>query len=235
MREQVERPVCHRAEDLVTYLYGESTSSEKLDFQEHLRQCDACRSEFGVFNQVHDSIVVWRDEALGSSFAPAAWAKEEKIVAPQFLRPERKMSGWAALRQFFQVSPLWLRGATAFAGLLLCVLAALTISRTWQRPPAIATPQGEVKVYTESDFRTAVAQGVKAKTQELQNGSAPEPKEIRAPEKIRRSEVATVHKSVKPRVKALSREESEQLAADLRLIPGEDDEQLFGIVDQPNR
>ncbi len=63
MRDMNERPVCHRAEDLVTYLYGEANEAEALDFRNHLRQCDSCHSEFTVFNQVHDSIEVWRNEA----------------------------------------------------------------------------------------------------------------------------------------------------------------------------
>ena len=43
MRDLNDRPVCHRAEDLVTYLYGEASEAEDLDFRNHLRQCDSCR------------------------------------------------------------------------------------------------------------------------------------------------------------------------------------------------
>ena len=60
MRDMKERPVCHRAEDLVTYLYGEASDADALDFRNHLRQCDSCRREFTVFNQVHDSIEIGR-------------------------------------------------------------------------------------------------------------------------------------------------------------------------------
>ena len=64
-----ERPVCHRAEDLVTYLYDEATAEEARDFSAHMHQCDACRAEFTVFHQVHDSIVTWRNEAIGASYS----------------------------------------------------------------------------------------------------------------------------------------------------------------------
>ena len=97
MREKSERPVCHRAEDLVSYLYGEAGASDALDFRNHLQQCDACRSEFAVFNQVHDSIQLWRSEALGASFDPAAVA-EPAIDTTRFVRHERKLSALAALR-----------------------------------------------------------------------------------------------------------------------------------------
>jgi hypothetical protein len=35
MQDLNGRPVCHRAEDLVTYLYGESSESDALDFRAH--------------------------------------------------------------------------------------------------------------------------------------------------------------------------------------------------------
>src|SRR6267143_1361699 len=133
-----ERPVCHRAEDLVTYLYGEANEVEARDFTEHLQQCDTCGSEFGVFRQVHDSILLWRNEALGSSFSPAAVSIESTVDSTQFVQHERKLTALAALREFFSVSPLWLRAATGFAALLLCVLGALAISRTWNKPVRLA-------------------------------------------------------------------------------------------------
>ena len=75
-----ERPVCHRAEDLVTYLYGEANTADAQDFAAHLQQCDACRAEFAVFNQVHDSIVLWRNEALGAAPVRQASMRESRIT-----------------------------------------------------------------------------------------------------------------------------------------------------------
>src|SRR5437763_13159421 len=138
MRDMNERPVCHRAEDLVTYLDGEASEADALNFRSHLRQCDSCRGEFTVFNQVHDSISVWRNEALGASFNPAAIPATTEIAATQLIRHERKLSALSALREFFSVSPLWLRGATAFATLLLCVLYLVVISRSWKQPAPVA-------------------------------------------------------------------------------------------------
>src|SRR2546421_7756336 len=106
MHEVKQRPACHRAEDLVTYLYGEAGEADALDFGKHLQQCDACRSEFGVFNQVHDSILTWRNEALGVAFDPRAVAIDSAVESNQFVRHERKLSALAALREFFTVSPL---------------------------------------------------------------------------------------------------------------------------------
>src|SRR5258708_17322480 len=154
-----ERPVCHRAEDLVTYLYGEASEVEAKDFTEHLQQCDACRSEFGVFQQVHDSILLWRNEALGVAFSPAAVSIESTVDSTQFVQHERKLTALAALREFFSVSPLWLRTATAFATLLLCALAVLGMSRLSQTPNRVADIDPQLK-YSQQDFGKALQKGI---------------------------------------------------------------------------
>ncbi|MGZ8847366.1 MAG: zf-HC2 domain-containing protein [Pyrinomonadaceae bacterium] len=231
-----ERPVCHRAEDLVTYLYGEANEVDALDFREHLHQCEACKSEFAVFNQVHESMLVWRNEALGASFNLTSPASEPVVDSTQFIHHERKLSALAAIREFFKVSPLWLRGATAFAGLLLCVLIGLAVSNSWRQPTQVATTNDESKVFTKAEFDAAVAREVKNQTEKTQQAGVTAPKDvtpIQTPSP--RNELARTQKS-RPRIKGLTRQEREQLAADLRLIPTTDDDELiFGISDQPNR
>jgi len=169
MRDTNERPVCHRAEDLVTYLYGEASEADALDFRNHLRQCDSCRSEFTVFNQVHDSIEVWRNEALGASFNPAAIRAEATIDSTQSIRHERKLSALAALQEFFTVSPLWLRGASAFATLLFCVLGVMMIARLSDKPVETAKSGTDEKMYTEQQFKAEVNKAVDMKLAELRN------------------------------------------------------------------
>lgn len=240
MRNMNERPVCHRAEELVTYLYGEASEADARDFRDHLQQCDACKSEFAIFNQVHESIVLWRNEALGASFNPAAAVVQPAVDANQFVPHDQKLSALAALREFFTVSPLWLRGATALAGLLLCGLVLFAISRAWQRPTIVPVAQtsGEEKVYTASDFKAAVDLEVKNRTDKIQQQAASQQNSapVSVPRSQRRAEVATARTPPRPRVKGLTRQEREQLAADLRLIPGADDDELpFVLPDQPNQ
>jgi len=224
---------------LVSYLYGEANDAEAADFRRHLQQCDACRSEFAVFNQVHESIVLWRNEALGASFKPAAVVSESTIDSREFVPLGRKLSAFAALREFFTVSPLWLRGATAFAGLLLCALVLFAVSRTWQRATVapVAQTNSEEKVYTASDFKAAVDREVQNRTDKIQQQTSARQNNppANAP-RTQRSELATVRTPSKGRVKGLTREEREQLASDLRLIPGAEEEELpFELPEQPNQ
>ncbi|PYS21674.1 MAG: hypothetical protein DMF72_16535 [Acidobacteria bacterium] len=239
MRDINQRPLCHRAEDLVSYLYGEANDVDAADFHRHLQQCDACRGEFAVFTQVHESIVLWRNEALGTSFNPAAVVSESTIDSREFVEQGRKLSALAALREFFTVSPVWLRGATAFAGLLLCGLVLFAVSRTWQRSTVapVAQKNGEEKVYTASDFKAAVDREMKSRADKIQQQTSAQQNNppANAP-RTQRSELATVHTPSKARVKGLTREEREQLASDLRLIPGAEEEELpFELAEQPNQ
>lgn len=230
-----ERPVCHRAEDLVTYLYGEATEVDARDFAGHLQQCDACRREFGGFQQVHESILLWRNQALGSALNAAAVSVESSVASTQFIRPERKLSALAALREFFTVSPLWLRGAIGFAALLLCVLGGLTIARSWNQPVQLANKAEESK-YSQEQFDQAVKKQVDQRLAQLSvPQTAPKVEDPTPKTKDNETRIAVNRVPVKTRPRGLSRQEREQLAADLRLIPRDEDELPFGLSDEPNQ
>jgi len=232
-----ERPVCHRAEDLVTYLYGEATAEEARDFGLHIQQCDACRAEFNLFNQVHESIVAWRSEVLGP--VPVREAEVINIAAPvatatTFVRHPRKLSGLAALREFFLVSPVWLRGAAAFAGVLLCVLIAIVALRLGHKPVPIVNTGNETK-HSQRDFDKAVEAEVDkrlAQAAQRQPDNAPRAA-ITENTRKRGTQVAANVRSNNRRT-LLTPDEREQLAADLGLIQARDEELPFVLPDQPN-
>ena len=241
MTKNNERPICHRAEDLVAYLYNEAGEIDAQDFADHAEQCDACRSELAVFRQVHESILLWRNEALGtfSSVSEAAdLARATSSV--KLVQHERKLSALQALREFFSVSPLWLRGATAFAALLLCALALVVISRSSRRPAQVAN--NDEKVYTKTQFEAAVDKAVNAKLKESQATAPPasnvaiEVKPSKQQSISRRELARNNSPSRAQRVRALTRAEREQLAADLLLIPGRDEADLpFVFSEEPNQ
>jgi anti-sigma factor RsiW len=241
MRELKQRPACHRAEDLVTYLYGEASEAEGLDFSKHLQQCDACRSEFAMFNQVHDSIVTWRNEALGAAFNPRAVATEATVESRQFVHHEPRLSALAAIREFFTVSPLWLRGATAFAAFLLFVLGIAMIARLSQKPVQVAQGGSQERTFTAQEVQAEVDRAVQKTKEEIARQTAPSPivpphktvapnKEESTSDRVR----VAVNRQTRPgRSHGLSRQEREQLAADLRLTnPAEEDELPLALPDQ---
>jgi len=241
MMKNNERPICHRAEDLVTNLYNEASETDAQDFADHAEQCDACRSELAVFRQVHESILLWRNEALGT-FSPVSEAADlaRATSSVKLVQHERKLSALQALREFFSVSPLWLRGATAFAALLLCALALVVISRSSRRPAQVAN--NDEKVYTKTQFEAAVDKAVNAKLKESQATAPPasnvaiEVKPSKQQSISRRELARNNSPSRAQRVRALTRAEREQLAADLLLIPGRDEADLpFVFSEEPNQ
>jgi hypothetical protein len=241
MKEINERPVCHRAEDLVTYLYDEANEAEARDFANHAEACDACRAELAVFKQVHESISLWRNEALGAAFNTAV-LPAPAVTGPisiQTVRPERRLSAPGALRKFFSVSPLWLRAATAFAALMFCVLAVLAISRSWNKPP-LASNQPKNNAYSQEQFDTAVANEVKRlmderKSKNSSASSGPTAATDKPNDKYRPPHLAMNRTQPKVHPRGLSRQERVQLAADLRLIPRDEDELPFVFSEEPNQ
>jgi len=204
MNERNNSPGCERASDLIAFVYNETNESETRDFELHLKECRACREEVASFGVVRESITAWRDEAL-SGF----------VSTPLPATPGRK-SAIAALRQFFDLSPLWLKGATAFAILAFCALAFFaTVGPDRTERGSVGstpeTPKSET-LYTQQDVDRLVKEAL-AKQQPQQPVlmvQSPKPKATKAPSQLANSR------------RPLTRAEREQLAADLRLLSTDD-------------
>jgi len=216
MNERNNSPGCERASDLIAFVYNETNESETREYELHLKECRACREEVASFGVVRESITAWRDEAL-SGF----------VSTPVPATPARK-SAIAALRQFFDLSPLWLKGATAFAILAFCALAFFATvgpNRT-ERVSAGSTPETPKPetLYTQQDVDRLVKEAL-AKQQPQQPVlmvQSPKPKATKAPSQLANSR------------RPLTRAEREQLAADLRLLSTDDDVDLNLLGDRIN-
>jgi anti-sigma factor RsiW len=129
MSEKFEATIsrrCERGEELVAYLYGEATKEEAALFRGHLDACAVCREELDAFGGVRAELDAWRAEAFGT--VPSLNIEEALAPAPRTAAP-RKRSARAALREFFSLSPLWLRAGAFAATLAVCALLALTLTR----------------------------------------------------------------------------------------------------------
>jgi hypothetical protein len=119
---------CERGEELVAYLYGEATKEEAALFRLHLDECAVCREEFAALGGVRAGLSAWRAEALGT--IPSLNIEEALAPAHELQTANtRRRSARAALREFFSLSPLWLRAGAFAATLAVCGLVALTLAR----------------------------------------------------------------------------------------------------------
>jgi len=203
MTNRTNSPACERSSDLMAFLYHEMDASETREFESHLRDCLNCRDEAASFGLVRESISAWRDEVL-TGFVPST------------ATPTRR-SAVAAFRQFFDLSPLWLKGAAAFAVLTFCVLAALAFVN-------LRKEEARTEVaYTQQDVDRLVKEAL-AKQQTPPVEKAPETVVAANPQPQRKP----VNKPISRNRRPLSRDERQQLAADLRLLASDDDLGLLG-------
>jgi hypothetical protein len=124
---------CARAGDLLAYLYDEASADQRRLFTRHLDSCVVCRDELAAFGDVRERVGAWRDEVLsGAPRVDLSGALSQAPAAPSDTSARGRRAR-AALREFFALSPLWLRAGTAAAALVVCALAALVLARTEMR------------------------------------------------------------------------------------------------------
>ena len=222
MNERNNSPDCERAPDLMAFLYEEASEAEARDFQLHLQECGSCRAEAASFGVVRESIMAWRDEAL-SGF----------VSSPALKKPGAK-SALAALRQFFDLSPLWLKGATALAAVTFCVLAGLAIVKR-ENNHVSSTQVNQGTVYTQQDVDRIVKEELakQKKTEPSVETASDSALAVKSP-KPKGSRTATPNQIAKSR-RPLSRAEREQLAAELRLLTTDDAATLNLLGDRINQ
>jgi hypothetical protein len=221
MKERDHSPGCERAPDLLAFIYNEADEREAQDFQLHLRECSSCREEAASFGVVRESIATWRDEALAG------------FVATPVATTTNRKSALAALHQFFDLSPLWLKGATAFALVTFCVLVGIVIFRS-REPRVEITNHDPNVIYTKDDVNRLVNEALaKASPKPPVETTADNSLTLkpRKPQSVRPSSSTQSAKSRRP----LSRAEREQLAADLRLLSTHEDEPLQLLGDRINQ
>lgn len=177
---------CARGEELVAYLYSEAQPAPANAFERHLENCVACRDELTAFASVREGVGEWRAALLNGapslSLAGALALPSSQPVA-QPARDWRR--AFAALREFFTLSPMWLQAGTVAAALVICALAALVVARaevrwdesgiavntgsTQQRPASVtpAPPAPVERIYTQQQIERLTAQ-LSAANQQLE-------------------------------------------------------------------
>jgi len=224
MNETMKTPPCERGNDLIAFLYGEANEQDAQDFARHLGMCRDCRSEMASFGKVRESIGVWKEEALAG------------FVSPQVVAPVRQKSALSALREFFILSPWWMKGAVGFAGVLFCLMALLVVARTGKQTPVVVTTDAK---YSEQQLKEAVANALKKQEAEF-TAAAIQKSRVEDNETGRVQKTLQQTKFNKPTQQAkvrrpLSKSEREQLAADLRLLSTHNEDSLNLLGDRINQ
>ncbi|HEY0377094.1 MAG TPA: hypothetical protein VGC87_09060 [Pyrinomonadaceae bacterium] len=244
MREIINS--CGRAEDLVTYLYGEANADEAKDFEGHSLVCEACRAELAAFGGVREAIGDWRQQALGTLTHPAVEPNASPLFnAAETSKPWRAPSALAALREFFALSTAWVRAATVAVALAFCALVVIAVAHFFERPRTVVVEKQIKSGYSQEELDARIAEAVKR-----QKDSGVQ--EISAPEKIQQANGATPvvasqkgreRRSTRPqmasntrapqRVRRSSVQPSTELASTeyLPFTAGDDDETLPTLAD----
>lgn len=204
--------ICERAPDLMEFLYHEMDERETREFRLHLQQCSSCREEVNSFAVVRESIIAWRDEALAGF-----------VSTPVTTKPRK--SALAAVRQFFDLSPLWLKGATALAMIAFFVLVGLVMMKRQPYNAPVITTNAK---YTDQDVERLVKEALAQQEKPRETVAV-----VESP-KPKKSKASTPNQLAKSR-RPLSRAEREQLAADLRLLSTEDDSSIYLLGDRINQ
>jgi len=221
-------------------LYGELSDSECADIERHIEHCSICHSELIEFRNLRDSIVEWKQETLGNILTPTA--------APTFSLTTsgvaRQPSAVAAIREFFALSPLWMKGAVALGSVLFCLFAFLTVARLREKPTSVTMATHE-QAYLPDELhatienlaqkRVAELTSNKSQSTEILTDRTPANKQRKTSHQPSQSAAEIAHRaSLKPR-RPLTKTEREQLAADLRLLPSDDEVDLDLVEDRANR
>ena len=235
MEERSSARTCDRENDLIAFLYGEVDERERRDFERHLRACSECESELSAFKPIQASIVAWRDEALGRVVETAS-------VQAQASTP-RKQSAMTAFREFFSLSPLWLKGTVAFASIAFCIFGSLALVGLLNRSNESVASNNQ-KRYTEDEVNKKIDEAVQAKVQELERAKNEPPIDKASiindgsrpvQTVLNPSRRSTSPQNAKTLSRPLTKSEREQLAVDLRLISPKDDITLDLIGDRINQ
>jgi hypothetical protein len=226
---------CTREHELIGFVYGESNEVERVAFQHHLNECGSCSAELSGLSDVRASVVAWRNESLGSIGL--------SVHTVPSLTPlsQRKHSAIAAVREFLNLSPLWMKGAVAFAAVVFCVLAVMAVARLRDKQPVVMVAAPVQSIHSQQELAAIVKQRVQEELKRIKNSEATDT--------VASAEDRISHKHIWKRGtknigdnshaysarRPLSKTEREQLATDLRLVSSNNDSDLDLLQDRINQ
>jgi len=226
--KEVNHQSCAREDELLGFIYGELNEAEARGFQHHLNECVACSTEVSHFSNVREAVIDWRNASLG---AIGMAAKESPAWAIQ-----RKPSAVAAIREFLNLSPLWMKGAVAFATVIVCVLAVIGMARLRNnQPPLIVAGPAQPLKPSQEEIDAIVKQRVSEKLAEIRQSEKSQNVAVNNPRFSAPIQRVSGRTPVYSARRPLSKTERQQLAADLRLVSSNNDNDVDLLEDRINQ
>jgi anti-sigma factor RsiW len=226
---------CAREQELIGFVYGELNEVERLAFQHHLNDCVSCSTELSGFRNVRESVVAWRNESLGSIGLSIDGVPSLASLSHQ------KHSALAAVREFLNLSPLWMKSAVAFAAVVFCVLAVMAVARLRDKQPVNIVAGPDQSIHAEQEIEAIVKQRVQEELARVKNSETKDSvasTQDRIPYQPVLKRGSKNIRDYNPGYSArrpLSKTEREQLAADLRLLSSNNDSDLDLLEDRINQ
>ena len=101
MKDNGNRSLCGRSDDIVGYIYNEIPSDDRISFENHLAGCTSCTDEFAAISDARFSLFEWHKEEFAHLPTPEFSIPYEvkSISAPGFVAAIEafiRNAGWAA-------------------------------------------------------------------------------------------------------------------------------------------
>lgn len=236
MKADIDTLDCGRKDDLIGFLYDELDEAERFEFVKHTQTCAECKLELSSLSDTRSEVVSWRDATLGALTPVAVQPALDRVI-------DRRRSALAALRGFFDLSPLWMKGAVAFTSLLFCVLAVLVVTQLRSKPEQVVMNSPNNSAVSTKEINEQVERRVKdelerreaAKKSNELTATNEQPGHEVTPRVIRRNNQVAIAPNTKKASRPLTKQERQELAADLRLLADGEDGDLLLIGDRINQ
>ena len=231
--------ICGRENDLIAFLYGELSGLESRTFQRHIQDCPACGNDLNALRGVRDSVVAWRDQSLGG-----ATSREAMTAATERRTRRPQPSASAAVREFYNLSPFWMKGALAFVTVLFCLFASLAVAHWRVVPPASVATEVKSPAFSEQELNVLVERRVQEQLWRIKTGAEQAATQANVEEApSQRNRASGINRGTQWANSAatqgarrpLSSLERAELASDLRLVSDGNEAELDLLDDEINR
>jgi hypothetical protein len=206
-----------------------------------MQHCATCSEEFAAFGDVRGAIGEWRQQALGPLTSTAFEANAVQVSAAT---SERRRSALAALREFFAISPAWMRAATAVAAVAFCALAAIAVAHFIQKPQTLIVEKIVKSGYSDEEVQKMVAEAMKRQNEsQLKDAPVVSPESTAVNEQLKVSaqtkrnasgtpQMANNNRKQQPASRNRARPSTELASTDyLPFTASRDDEKLPSLAD----